>query len=328
MTDDYTVGIALALDNGVSEGLASIYHEFSTLNGVIDSSAAGLKQLAQIANQLRVGTRPPQVTPDAPWSPIGLADGASIGIASSRTESGSNPANDHRHRNPVIVLGAGAPDNASVSARSGAEDQSTATPRSDLQDSRVISFAPPPNLIDAIDNAAPSHTAIPPARILDRVQTWLSQLGPATPGGNAGSMPSHKTAELGLVPPVVEPQSPNQLTPDAEDAGMQQRRFSYASVASSPARSPMKLITTEFEQARIPQPAVQSAAGLPFLPPVASPSAQSQESALQGDIYLDGALLGKWVVEHLTRSMDRPRAGVTGFDPRLTATWPGAPTGT
>src|ERR1019366_9546998 len=54
MIDAYTIGITLALDNGVSEGLATIRRDLLALNGVVDSSATRLKHLTRAAADLQV----------------------------------------------------------------------------------------------------------------------------------------------------------------------------------------------------------------------------------------------------------------------------------
>jgi hypothetical protein len=41
-------------------------------------------------------------------------------------------------------------------------------------------------------------------------------------------------------------------------------------------------------------------------------------------VFLDGTLLGHWLSDHLARETARPQTGSTGFDPRLSAIWPGA----
>jgi hypothetical protein len=49
--------------------------------------------------------------------------------------------------------------------------------------------------------------------------------------------------------------------------------------------------------------------------------------SVQGTVYLDSAAFGHWVIDHLTREITRPTTGMTGFDPRITASYPGAPIG-
>jgi hypothetical protein len=61
----------------------------------------------------------------------------------------------------------------------------------------------------------------------------------------------------------------------------------------------------------------------------ALPSADLRQSdpPAFAEIHLDGAALGRWVTRHLERQITRPQAGATGFDPRMTPSWAGAPIG-
>jgi hypothetical protein len=45
------------------------------------------------------------------------------------------------------------------------------------------------------------------------------------------------------------------------------------------------------------------------------------------EIHLDGAALGRWMTRYLERQVMRPQVGTTGFDQRMTPSWPGAPIG-
>ncbi|MEJ0016750.1 MAG: hypothetical protein WDN25_09300 [Acetobacteraceae bacterium] len=71
--------------------------------------------------------------------------------------------------------------------------------------------------------------------------------------------------------------------------------------------------------------AVRSAAWQATTP--ASQSSLADAEPRQGTLVLDGAQLGRWMLDHLARHAARPGAGVTGIDPRINATYPGAPNG-
>jgi len=47
----------------------------------------------------------------------------------------------------------------------------------------------------------------------------------------------------------------------------------------------------------------------------------------QGTILIDGMELGRWMIDHIADQAMRPYAGTTGIDPRVVASFPGAPTG-
>ncbi len=58
--------------------------------------------------------------------------------------------------------------------------------------------------------------------------------------------------------------------------------------------------------------------------PDAEPEAEQAERAIEGRLEIDGALLGRFVAEHLAREAGRPPSGMTGFDPLLSPEWAGA----
>lgn len=66
---------------------------------------------------------------------------------------------------------------------------------------------------------------------------------------------------------------------------------------------------------------------------ISSPSSSEQpplgpiSGARQGTIVVDGASLGRWILDHLAREASRPAGGTTAFDPRISPTYPGAPIG-
>ena len=57
-------------------------------------------------------------------------------------------------------------------------------------------------------------------------------------------------------------------------------------------------------------------------------AAASQDAArggpTEGDVYLDGERVGRWMAKHLARELGGPQAAGTGFDPRLGPAWPGS----
>ena len=43
----------------------------------------------------------------------------------------------------------------------------------------------------------------------------------------------------------------------------------------------------------------------------------------RGDLHLEGSVLGRWLTQHLSREIIRPRAGIIAVDPRITPSWGG-----
>ena len=57
------------------------------------------------------------------------------------------------------------------------------------------------------------------------------------------------------------------------------------------------------------------------------PATSGASGSIPGTIYIEGSQLGRWVVDYLSRQAARPATGITGIDPRITPTFPGAPSG-
>ena len=87
MVDAYTIGITLALDNGVSAGLETIRRDLVTLNGAADGSATRLIHLTRAATDLqskpgivgRSGRDPAPPTPGRVDGPVPTStDGSQV----------------------------------------------------------------------------------------------------------------------------------------------------------------------------------------------------------------------------------------------------------
>lgn len=58
-------------------------------------------------------------------------------------------------------------------------------------------------------------------------------------------------------------------------------------------------------------------------PSVAPPAGVDSGRSGQGDVFLDGMRMGRWMTEHLARQAGRPPAGGSAFDPRMGIAWTG-----
>ena len=67
-----------------------------------------------------------------------------------------------------------------------------------------------------------------------------------------------------------------------------------------------------------------AAAAAPTAGASAAPPPRSSSGPTQGDVFLDGARVGRWMSDTLARAAGGPAIGSTAFDPRLGPTWPGA----
>ena len=62
-----------------------------------------------------------------------------------------------------------------------------------------------------------------------------------------------------------------------------------------------------------------------LLPLISRSQTKPQAAELQGDIFIDGSKLGRWMTDRLVKAAESPRAAMTGFNSRMTPTWPGSP---
>ena len=53
-------------------------------------------------------------------------------------------------------------------------------------------------------------------------------------------------------------------------------------------------------------------------------SSTVQNGPTQGDVFLDGTRMGRWMADTLARTVSGPPSGSTAFDPQMSAAWPGA----
>ena len=82
-----------------------------------------------------------------------------------------------------------------------------------------------------------------------------------------------------------------------------------------------KWVTTQHD------PAERSLANTITDAPSAPPSSLREQQHIEGDVYLDGAMVGRWISRFLSREASRSSAGPTGFDKRRNPLMPGASLG-
>lgn len=151
---------------------------------------------------------------------------------------------------------------------------------------------------------------------------------PATPmdrsgGGlfsNPGAAPP-QSAVVGAYSPLSQPKAPDILVSSVGEHRVlhpSQQRAAGAQVDASQGTRAAPYDTSAWAQ----RPTVDSRR-----PSAAPPPSEPRSTALHGEIYVDGSRLGRWVTDRFVKAAQLPRAATTGFDPRMTPTWPGAPVG-
>ena len=96
------------------------------------------------------------------------------------------------------------------------------------------------------------------------------------------------------------------------------------------AAAPRAEASAEMPRAAAPMaasaPAVAPVLRMPAaeMKPMAPPAVpQSGGGPAQGDVFLDGVRMGRWMANTLAKEASRPQGGSTQFDPRMGVPWPG-----
>lgn len=178
MIDAYTIGITLALNNGVADGIAAIRRDLATLDKAVDASIAGLVQLRAAA-------------------------GASVAAASADVARLLETARRAASALPHLPLDRTAPEGAEPRPRAEPPAQAPSLPATALpaqSPAQVVSPAPiAATPAVSLENPASAHAAPPAARV------------PPT-----ASMPTRAVPVLALPPPparAAQASSPHEPAP-------------------------------------------------------------------------------------------------------------------
>jgi hypothetical protein len=326
MSDAYTVGITLALSNGVSEGVASISRDLGALNIMLDDSTTGLKRLGQFAENLKIAPPPRTAFTDTTKAPARVPGDAKIRsttreIATDPTQTDADPQQSQSSaRYSEVDRFRSSPSQSQVPRRA-----TIASAAASVSPSTTYSPSSPFASAGSASDGS-NRSPVTPATMLDKVQTLITRpktriadlpIWPARASKVDADGPGIAPVDIGLgawsglsssgriaePAPVVYSQCPS-----VSKSSLSSRLQPGADIAPSGECPGGK----------------SSAAAFSSFPSAVPPAPDARNTAMQGDVYLDSTRLGKWVVDHLTKSIERPRAGTTGFDPTLSATWPGA----
>ena len=209
---------------------------------------------------------------------------------------------------------------------------STSAPGALLSPGRTLNTATNPDAAAPVDRFSAMSASLTAIRLEAVQNTELAStaLAPATV---APTPIAHATVAPMTVAPMAAcaddlPGTRSPLTFEAMVAAARSQEplvfGSSAPLATSPA--PQMASIPPLAGRRTEEPVDQTMAADIQRPP--SISRQSPETAVeprQGLLILDGAQLGRWIVDRIARQVSRPVAGTTGIDPRVSPTFPGAP---
>ena len=294
MEEAYTVGIRLALEDGVSSGIEAVSAQMATLDRAVAVGMAGLERfralgaasLRPVAEPVRAARGVQEAAGEAAAADHGLDVERPIAGLGSRPLAAPVTAPRAEYVADMAAVGrealgaAGAPERvrpvvhihaapAAVAAAAG--DAIRADDQAGQRDWRAA--APIVSAAGAETGAGASGRA---RSLFDGIER------------RGAAVPRQEDLAAGWAPAV--PQVDREPLP--------------ASMAPAlPTMSPMLA------------PQMESSA---------PPSAGGGESGpSRGDVYLDGTRMGRWIADRMAREAGRPQGGSTGFDARMGPAWNG-----
>jgi hypothetical protein len=351
MIDAYTIGITLALDDGVSEGLAAIRRDLALLDASMDTSVTRLQTLRNLASKIMV--------PDDPERTLGhgtVSPPVSSRAADEASSSEAEPAPIAQAPVPMLpvakipvspsmapVVAATPPASPAVTIGpiDAAPPRSTTIQSVQSSPPSFQSLAPIPLPVPAAMRESPAAPEVPSVptvapSIADRSINF-NQIGATALAGADLPAVARTTAPADL--PTQSPRSAPEPAAPIQPAGRLATEPTPAALSFAPSAP-----TSVRKNADQDLPRTSAAPNSPLRAPAPSaaapPSSTTQTSSsvlasnasdapatVYAEVHLDGTALGRWVIRHLEKQVIRPHAGATGFDPRMTPSWPGAPLG-
>lgn len=328
MIEAYTVGITLALENGVSEGLAVIRRDLGTVNRAVEGSAVGLRHLKRLADHSPLGPRAAALGTESGKSQARSRKSGGAPNQSDVARSELMPSGFTRqlrtadgHGRDLLHVAAASRPSADAARSAGARATSIRTegdtsPRSGRSLASIAGNET--KLIKA------TIVQVPEAARLQYGQSQIAAVQPVPRSSRGGQ--SERQADQPLAAYVAKqtPSAPSGLVGDSKPRAYDPRQSTSAAIYQS--RDVPQPMGSAGERTN---PANNDQFGFlkSEMPSAVPPPTDTRGTSMQGDVYLDGTRLGRWVADYLSKAVDRPRSGTTGFDPRMTATWPGAPVG-
>lgn len=361
MEDAYVIGIRLALENGVSAGVATIRDDLIKLDRAIAASTANLRQLQAVASGTTTAalgqTQPPR-PPDqkqpitAEVLPPPAPSPAPRQIADTPPQAPAAIAAPEKAALPQRVQAMHEPAEAAPRSTETLQPATATSPRpaappleNHLASPQLITIssqnaAPQTERAAALPSAPPMRpTSVPPpqpARQTSAPDASRSQ-APAAPRPPPPAMlpilvsaPTPRETSADIPPTRTNPARETPSAPSPSPGTPASARNPSTPAAPRAPTAPFITVaarTAPVKTIAAPMPWPAQIAPSAALPPAAPKSASSSSGPTSGDVYLDGARLGHWMASNLARSAGRPPSGTTGFDPRLGVTWPGTQSG-
>lgn len=354
MEEAYTIGITLALENGMSEGLAVIRRDLGALDVAAGATSVGLSRLVAQAGAALAATRGASVAPvaggvrPAPVRSVGheaelatrRASGAEKGPEPESMRAVPPPVPAPVPVREVVRPAAMAPVVPEPVRTAVVKPPSPEVGREERTEPAVRAGLPVPRVVVTPAPRGDAAGVAPPAPLAARRETRPDvERDPARVEERPTAMRDGARV-VAVAPPFVVParevvQAPRGSVPAM--VPLPERVPEPRRAVAVPERIPQAVSVAVAEgsgKGRTVAPAtpvlprtsgaaaVRRAAPEPWRNASVAPAARERpESAAPGDVYLDGELVGHWIAGHMARQAARPPSGGTGFDLRMTPVW-------
>ena len=353
MSEAFEVGVTLALSDGVSESIASTKKDMARLEQVLQAGGVSVEQLRAAAAEIVSVTRQP-VPARQPGRESGEAKSVENEATDSRPNQGSLPQLDAKPTSPErtgtqdVFVGRLADAEVPVTGPMQAPQQRPAAPDFGTGPTRSL-VQVGTNRPDVPAERAPQATEGRSASATVAVSTYSAPSSPAwsmqavsqtddSADQQSASFTSGSSPQPDYGDDFWRTQPQNTFSLSFDDSAVAERLPVPAAKPGAPGRQQSPIVAPG--DSSEPAAPVSQAYGSASCPeggdddgadqrqaPAAPMMSTSSPSPTEGDVFLDGALLGRWMSKHLTAQVGRASAGPTGFDPRRGRLLPGATVG-
>jgi len=327
MIEAFEIGVSLALRDGVSDGLAQARRDVQALENAVRGGGISVQSLRDAAGRA-VGAPVLSRVTEVAQKPVPQDAGETFprvqaGPAVQGIEAGlaeeKQSVDVLEMREPAAISVAAAPpaDRPTVSlALQQAPAFRPESPAAASMDGDLPAALKPPSFVHQSVAGGPvpalsrgcaaDVSPVAPVRSVARLEAGLTVAAPQTASNEwtppaMPSAPWYAAAEM--------PGAEETATPSLSGAG---QGLPLAGFGSTGVQAPV---------AQVPW---LGAAGQGSAAP---PAQKHEQGPHEGDVFLDGTLVGRWMSRHLNREAERASAGPTGFDAKRSRLLPGVTVG-
>jgi len=337
--DPPAIGARLAYGYGVCSAITMVERELTVLGRTVTASGAMLETMTHLGERLSpfdINAAPISAPSDAGHPHDGR--GEQWGFTPERPQtSATDWPSAHEVPKPQVRSDQAQPPRTWTIPR---PDRSLIRPRHVAGQNATTTPRKAPQLTTSTASLVPSPVAVPatPASVNPLASVAPPNLAPSpslVPGNDASTQ--SLALQVSAEPVAAAPET----TSDEIETPQESMRFRQIVIgAVAPGRtsqSTQRMFATQtvvraagvLPNTTEPLDVTPHMAAQPEVPLSRTAPAElpGESEPRQGTIILDGAQLGQWVIDHLERYASRPGAMTTGIDPRMSAAYPGASSG-